>query len=300
MKTDDRIEFIGHAEIAESLVGDTRQYLAGNLGRPQRLNEIFDEQLEIGVTAYEQEQAEAPHFHERAHEYHLVLEGCTQYLDMDTGKEYMFRKGDFYVIRPKTSYVQRSKNGTKIFFIKAPAGNDKVTVPATSFASEWMKSTLPSVRKDYYYATDAPMANSIKPAVAVALIQDGRLLMLRRRDNGKWTMPGGTHEFGESLAQSAIREIREETGFEVALTDIVGTYSDPNIRIAYNDGEVRQEFTIVYLGEIINGQLSIDSESTQAEWVLLDKLEGLDIARSQQRRIADLIVFLRNGRRAIR
>jgi 8-oxo-dGTP pyrophosphatase MutT (NUDIX family) len=55
-------------------------------------------------------------------------------------------------------------------------------------------------RRDYFYDSEAPKPNSIRPAVAVALLDSGdHILLLRRKDNDKWTMPGGTLDFGESL-----------------------------------------------------------------------------------------------------
>jgi len=50
---------------------------------------------------------------------------------------------------------------------------------------------------------------------------------LRRKDNDKWTMPGGTLDFGESLTHCAIREMREETGLQIRITGLIGR-TDPN------------------------------------------------------------------------
>ena len=123
-------------------------------------------------------------------------------------------------------------------------------------------------RRDYFYDPEAPKPNSIRPAAAVALFDSGgNILLLRRKDNDKWTMPGGTLDFGESLTSCAIREVREETGLQIRITGLIGTYSDPNILIAYSDGEVRQEFTFVYAAEIESGELKIDDESKEAAWV---------------------------------
>ena len=58
-------------------------------------------------------------------------------------------------------------------------------------------------------------------------------------------MPGGTLDFAESLTDCAIREVREETGFNIRITGLIGTYTDPHILIAYSNGDVRQEFTLV-------------------------------------------------------
>jgi ADP-ribose pyrophosphatase YjhB (NUDIX family) len=65
-------------------------------------------------------------------------------------------------------------------------------------------------RRDYFYDPEAPKANSIRPAAAVALFDSrDNILLLRRKDNDKWTMPGGTLDFGESLTDCAIREVLE-------------------------------------------------------------------------------------------
>jgi 8-oxo-dGTP diphosphatase len=102
---------------------------------------------------------------------------------------------------------------------------------------------------------EAPKPNSIRPAAAVALFDSGgNILLLRRKDNDKWTLPGGTLDFGESLTYCAIREVREETGLQIRITGLIGTYTDPHILIAYSDGEVRQEFTFVYAAEIGSGE----------------------------------------------
>ena len=114
-------------------------------------------------------------------------------------------------------------------------------------------------RRDYFYDPEAPKPNSIRPAAAVALFDSGgNILLLRRKDNDKWTMPGGTLDFGESLTYCGIREVREETGLQLRITGLIGTYTDPHILIAYSDGEVRQEFTFVYAAEIESGDLKID------------------------------------------
>jgi 8-oxo-dGTP diphosphatase len=74
-------------------------------------------------------------------------------------------------------------------------------------------------RRDYFYDAEAPKPNSIRPAAAVGLFDPGgNMLLLRRKDNDKWTMPGGTLDFGESLTACAIGEVREETGLQVRIT----------------------------------------------------------------------------------
>lgn len=133
-------------------------------------------------------------------------------------------------------------------------------------------------RTDYYYDGNAPKPNSIAPAAVAIFDEHDRLLLLKRKDNDKWTMPGGTMDFGESLTDCAIREVKEETGLNIAIVDVVGIYTDPNILIEYSDREVRQEFTVVYLGkhQIARRLLLIMSQKKASglNWI---KLGGLNL-----------------------
>ena len=97
-------------------------------------------------------------------------------------------------------------------------------------------------RRDFYDDPNAPPPNSIVPAVTVVVANDRQVLLVRRVDNGKWALPGGAVELGESVPQTAVREAREETGIDVEVCGIVGIFSDPRHIIAYDDGEVRQQF----------------------------------------------------------
>jgi 8-oxo-dGTP pyrophosphatase MutT (NUDIX family) len=156
-------------------------------------------------------------------------------------------------------------------------------------------------RRDYFYDPKAPKPNSVKPAAAVALFDgDRKILLLRRKDNDKWTMPGGTMDFGESLGQCAVREVREETGFDIEISGLIGTYTDPNVLIGYSDGEVRQEFTLLYAAEIKGGELRIDHESKEAVWVSIADALNLPLADSQRRRLLDVAQYREHPRTFLR
>ncbi|MFK0250985.1 NUDIX hydrolase [Amycolatopsis azurea] len=141
-------------------------------------------------------------------------------------------------------------------------------------------------RVDYYNDPNAPKANSIAVAVS-AFIQDdeGRILMIRRTDNDLYSIPGGQLELGETLAQAAVREVREETGIECEVTGVIGLYSNPNHVIAYDDGEVRQEFSICFRATPVGGEFQTSNESKEVLWVSTSKISGLKIHESIRLRL---------------
>lgn len=288
---------ISKDEIEESLSGVSRQYIVGNLQRPQKLNYIKSEDVEIGITDYDEYATEVVHRHNKATEYQYVLSGWTIYKDVETGEEFEFIKGDFYCIKPGTTYAQKSKKGTRILFIKVPSINDKEQMELTEEIKKWYEEGLKTVRKDYFHQDNMPEANSVRPASAVAIINGNKILMLKRKDNSKWTMPGGTLEMNESMVECAVREVKEELGLNITIKDIIGTYTDPDIRIEYSDGEVRREFTIVYYGTSSNADIVMDQESSAYAWIELDDIDNYPMADSQRRRIEDVIKFLKTGKR---
>ena len=145
-------------------------------------------------------------------------------------------------------------------------------------------------RRDYYDDPTAPPVNSLVPAAsAIVTDEQGRILVHRRRDNDKWALPGGKMELGESLGDCAIREVKEETGLQVRLTGIVGVYSDPRHVFSYDDGEVRQEFSICFKAEVVSGDLATSDESYEVSFVAPADIESLPMVRSIRLRIEDYL-----------
>jgi 8-oxo-dGTP pyrophosphatase MutT (NUDIX family) len=64
--------------------------------------------------------------------------------------------------------------------------------------------------------------------VETAIVVEEKVLLILRRDFAGWALPGGAVDAGESLAQAAMREAREETGLVVSLSRLVGIYSRPD------------------------------------------------------------------------
>jgi ADP-ribose pyrophosphatase YjhB (NUDIX family) len=147
-----------------------------------------------------------------------------------------------------------------------------------------------ATRTDYFHDPDAPQANSLVVGSSAVVVDDeGRILLQRRSDSGNWALPGGAMDIGETLAASAIREVKEETGFDVHIERIVGIYSDPAHVFAYSDGEVRQEFSICLACTIVGGSLAVSHESTDVRFVSVAELEGLEMYPSIRKRIDDYL-----------
>jgi ADP-ribose pyrophosphatase YjhB (NUDIX family) len=145
-------------------------------------------------------------------------------------------------------------------------------------------------RIDYYDDPSAPPANSLVPGGSAVVANDhGQILLQRRTDNELWALPGGTMDIGETLADAVVREVREETGLRVEPERIVGVYSDPRHVFAYDDGEVRQEFSICLACRIVGGELAVSEESHEVRFFDPADVDQLDMHPSIRLRIHDYL-----------
>lgn len=141
-------------------------------------------------------------------------------------------------------------------------------------------------RVDYIDDPNAPAINNVVPSVvAVVENDDGRILLIHKTDNLLWALPGGAHEPGESIRDTVVREVKEETGYDVEPVTITGTYTNPHHVMVYDDGEVRQQFSLCFAARLVGGKRRTSSESSEVEWVTPDELGKLDMHPSMRLRI---------------
>ena len=100
---------------------------------------------------------------------------------------------------------------------------------------------------------------------AVVVREDGALLLVRRADNGKWTLPAGILEPGEEPAAAAVREVEEETGVVAEVVRLAGVATtDP---VVYPNGDRAQYLDIVFRCRYVGGDARVnDDENTEVAW----------------------------------
>jgi 8-oxo-dGTP diphosphatase len=111
-----------------------------------------------------------------------------------------------------------------------------------------------------------------------AVVLDGDLVLLVKRGGatlpGKWSIPGGLVELGETTREAVCREVAEECGIDIELVDVCGVL-DRVVRDG--DGRVRYHWVLVdYLAVARGGTLCAGDDAADARWVPIDEVERYD------------------------
>src|SRR4051794_39293395 len=123
-------------------------------------------------------------------------------------------------------------------------------------------------RQGFFHHAAAPPASRVVPSAFVVARRGDRLLLVRRCDSGMWELPGGRVDVGETATEAAVREVAEEAGVTVEVTGLVGLFTDPGHVVRSREGEVRQQFALVFRGRVIGGAPTPDlRETCEAAWV---------------------------------
>ncbi len=103
----------------------------------------------------------------------------------------------------------------------------------------------------------------------------GRVLLVRRSDNGFWALPGGCQDLGETPAECAVRECREESGYDVRIGALLGVWSSARYQYI-NYPWKENEFThLLFRAYVIGGQPRVSEESTEVGWFCQSEIPPL-------------------------
>lgn len=128
------------------------------------------------------------------------------------------------------------------------------------------------------------------PLVAVAAVvldEAGRVLLVERGrppSQGEWALPGGLLDLGEAVRAGIIREVREETGAEIEIVELVDLF-EPIHRDA--DGTVRYHFVVIdFWAHYRGGKVAPGDDADQAVWAPVEKLDDLPMNNATRRVIS--------------
>jgi ADP-ribose pyrophosphatase YjhB (NUDIX family) len=125
--------------------------------------------------------------------------------------------------------------------------------------------------------------------VRAAVFRDGRLLMVRERMDGGWTMPGGWADVNDIPSQAAERETWEEAGFRVKARKVIGVY-DAN---RMDPMEFFHAFKIVFLCDLIGGEARPSGETSEVAFFELQHMPSeLSGERTKLRHITDAFTHM--------
>jgi 8-oxo-dGTP pyrophosphatase MutT (NUDIX family) len=101
------------------------------------------------------------------------------------------------------------------------------------------------------------------PAVTIVVFDDqGRVLLVQHTEGGTWLLPGGSIEPGERPADTAVREIWEETGLRVTLSHVIGIFGGPEFHTVYSNGDEVSYVTTVFEAQMVGGEPQPDGQET--------------------------------------
>ncbi len=163
----------------------------------------------------------------------------------------------------------------------APADLDTLTIPIwyRAMLRDALRGSPPTFERPYSHPVVQDQIAQIRPfignqrligvgASAMVVRDDGRLLMIKRQDNGLWLYPAGYANLGETVAHTAIREVREETGLHIIPERIMGIYSSPEFHHTYPNGHRVKDVGVLFRARLNGGVPEIDTrEIADMAWM---------------------------------
>ena len=134
------------------------------------------------------------------------------------------------------------------------------------------------------YLPDLWMASPKVGCSVVAFDDAGRVLLIKRADNGRWAIPGGVAEVGSTPSANALRELYEETGFTAKLDGLVGVYDNK----FFGSMAAYQFYIVCFRGRITGGAATPSKETLEVVLVAPDDLPE-DMSELQRAMLRDAV-----------
>jgi ADP-ribose pyrophosphatase YjhB (NUDIX family) len=131
-----------------------------------------------------------------------------------------------------------------------------------------------------------------KVDVRAAVFQNNRLLLVREREDGRWTLPGGWAEVGQSAAESVEREVREESGYIVRAVKLLACWDrnkHPHPPIPFH------AYKLVFRCELLGGSPGATLETTEVGFFEEDQIPELSLTRTLPEQIRFVFQCLRDA-----
>lgn len=148
-----------------------------------------------------------------------------------------------------------------------------------------------SVKK---YLMNHPGYATPKIDVRAAVIKDNQILLVQESTDKCWAMPGGWADVGDVPSQVAIRETKEESGYDVIPKKVIGVF-DAN-RLG-GHLELFHAFKIIFLCDLIGGEPQISDETLDVKFFPLDNLPPLSLNRTNEKHISEIKLHLSDKNR---
>lgn len=137
--------------------------------------------------------------------------------------------------------------------------------------------------------------------VGAVIVAEGKVLIVKRKYDplaGQWSLPGGGVELGETLEESIVREMLEETGLDIEVGPVIEVFD----RITRDDdGGVKYHFVLVdYLCWPVGGELRASSDVADARFVDPSELPHYNLTKKANEVIARALELDREAPRAVR
>lgn len=130
------------------------------------------------------------------------------------------------------------------------------------------------------------MGSNIFPKADIIIEKENKIVLIRRKNEpfkGKFAIPGGAVENGETVEAAAVREAEEETSLKVKLKEILGVYSEPKRDPRHHS------IAIVFIAEPIRGELKANTDAEEAKWFELKEINFEELAFDHKKIIEDYI-----------